>query len=80
MKYMAESNALLTRFEEILLNGKAMKPIEINKWSVVRTIKLGDQGIVLVSDYSKYEPEEKFVQFSSDEISGYWLMLKLVRR
>jgi len=65
MKYMGQANALMRRFEEIILKGKSIKPIEINEWSGVRIKKLGSQGLVLVSDYSTYEPEEKIVRFSS---------------
>ena len=74
MKYMAEANILLKRFEEIIRNGIAFKPIEISKWSVVRIKKLGDKGLVLVSDYSTYEPEEKTLQFSSRDLSGKTLI------
>jgi hypothetical protein len=69
MKYMAEANALMRRFEEIILKGKALNPIEINEWSGVRIKKMESKGLVLVSDYSTYEPEEKIVQFSSRELS-----------
>jgi hypothetical protein len=31
---------------------------------------LNSQGLVLVSDYSTYEPEEKIVRFSSRDLSG----------
>jgi hypothetical protein len=31
---------------------------------------LGSQGLVLVSDYSTYEPEEKIVRFSPRDSSG----------
>ncbi|MGR3303152.1 MAG: hypothetical protein ACUZ8I_11690 [Candidatus Scalindua sp.] len=74
MKYMAEANILLQRFENIILMGEVLKPININKWSVVRIKKLGDKGLVLVSDYSTYEPEEKTVQFSSGDLSGETLI------
>jgi hypothetical protein len=69
MKYMGQANALMRRFEEIILKGKSIKPIEINEWSGVRIKKLGSQGLVLVSDYSTYEPEEKIARFSSKELS-----------
>jgi hypothetical protein len=69
MKYMAEANTLMIRFEEIILKGKSIKPIEINEWSGVRIKTLGSKGLVLVSDYSTYEPEEKVVRFSSNELS-----------
>ena len=69
MKYMGQANALMRRFEEIILKGKSIKPIEINEWSGVRIKKLGSQGLVLISDYSTYEPEEKIVRFSSKELS-----------
>ncbi len=59
----------MRRFEEIILKGKAIKPIEINEWSGVRIKKLDSKGLVLVSDYSTYEPEEKVVRFSSKELS-----------
>jgi hypothetical protein len=68
MKYMGQANALMSCFEEIILKGKSIKPIEINEWSGVRIKKLGSQGLVLVSDYSTYEPEEKVVRFSSKEL------------
>ena len=68
MKYMAQANALMRRFEEIILKGKSIKPIEINEWSGIRIKKLGSKGLVLVSDYSTYEPEEKVVRFSSKEL------------
>ncbi|MFQ5686766.1 MAG: hypothetical protein ACE5GV_08910 [Candidatus Scalindua sp.] len=74
MKYMAEANILLQRFEDIIRNGIAFKPIEISKWSVVRIKKLNERGIVSVSDYSTYEPEEKTVQFSSRDLSGKTLI------
>lgn len=74
MKYMAEANTLLQRFEDIIRNGTAFNPIEISKWSVVRVKKLNGHGIVLVSDYSTYEPEEKTVQFSSGDLSGETLI------
>lgn len=48
---------------------RSIKPIEINEWSGVRIKKLDSQGLVLVSDYSTYEPEEKVVKFSSNELS-----------
>jgi hypothetical protein len=69
MKYMSQANALMTRFEEIILKGKSIKPIEINEWSGIRIKKLNSKGLVLVSDYSTYEPEEKVVRFSSKELS-----------
>jgi hypothetical protein len=69
MKYMGQANTLMRRFEEIILKGKSTKPIEINEWSGVRIKKLGSQGLVLVSDYSTYEPEEKIVRFSSKVLS-----------
>ena len=69
MKYMAQANALMRRFEEIILKGKSIRPIEINEWSGVRIKTLGSKGLVLVSDYSTYEPEEKVVRFSSKELS-----------
>ena len=69
MKYMGQANALMIRFEEIILKGKSIKPIEVNEWSGVRIKKLASEGFVLVSDYSTYEPEEKVVRFSSDELS-----------
>jgi len=65
MKYMGQANALMRRFEEIIVKGKSIKPIEINEWSGIRIKKLKSQGLVLVSDYSTYEPEEKIVRFSS---------------
>jgi hypothetical protein len=68
MKYMGQANALMRRFEEIILKGKAIKPIEINEWSGIRIKRLDSQGLVLVSDYSTYEPEEKVVRFSSKEL------------
>jgi hypothetical protein len=74
MKYMAEANILLQRFEEIIRNGTAFKPIEISKWSVVRIKKLGDKGLVLVSDYSTYESEENTVRFSARDLSGKTLI------
>jgi len=70
MKYMAEANALMIRYEDIILKGKTVKPIEINKWAGVRIKKLESQGLVLVSDYSTYEPEEKIIRFSSGDLSG----------
>jgi len=33
----------------------------INEWSGVRIKKLDSKGLVLVSDYSTYEPEETIV-------------------
>ena len=69
MKYMGQANALMIRFEEIILKGKSIKPIEVNEWSGVRIKKSASEGLVLVSDYSTYEPEEKVVRFSSDELS-----------
>jgi hypothetical protein len=68
MKYMGQANALMRRFEEIILKGKSLKPIEINEWSGVRIKKLDSKGLVLVSDYSTYEPEETIVRFSSKEL------------
>ncbi len=69
MKYMGQANALMRRFEEIILKGKSIKPIEINEWSGVRIKKLGAQRLVLVSDYSTYEQEETVLRFSSNELS-----------
>ena len=53
---------------------RPIKPIEINEWSGVRIKKLDSQGLVLVSDYSTYEPEEKVVRFSSNELSDKTLI------
>ena len=69
MRYMGQANTLMIRFEEIILKGKSIKPIEINERSGVRIKKLGSKGLVVVSDYSTYEPEEKVVRFSSNELS-----------
>jgi hypothetical protein len=69
MIYMGQANALMRRFEEIILKGKSIKPIEINEWSGIRIKKLASQGLVLVSDYSTYEAEEKIVRFSSKVLS-----------
>ena len=74
MKYMGQANSLMRRFEEIILKGKSIKPIEINEWSGIRIKKLGSEGLVLVSDYSTYEPEEKIVRFSSRDLSGKTLV------
>ncbi|NWF93994.1 MAG: hypothetical protein HXY46_13905 [Syntrophaceae bacterium] len=74
MKYMAEANALMVRFEEIVLKGKAIKPIEINQWSGVRIKKLGSKGLVLVSDYSTYEPIDTIVRFSSNDLDEQTLI------
>lgn len=46
----------------------------IDEWSGVRIKKISERGIVLVSDYSTYEPEEKTVQFSSSDLSGKTLI------
>jgi hypothetical protein len=35
---------------------------------------LNSQGLVLVSDYSTYEPEEKIVRFSSRDLAGQTLV------
>jgi len=59
----------MRRFEEIIIKGKSIRPIEINEWSGIRIKKLGSKGLVLVSDYSTYEPEETVVRFSSKELS-----------
>ena len=48
---------------EILENGQ---PVH---WNWIRIKKSGSQGLVLVSDYSTYEPEETVVRFSSNELS-----------
>ena len=48
---------------------RPIKPIEINEWSGIRIKKLDAQGLVLVSDYSTYEPEETTVRFASKELS-----------
>lgn len=74
MKYMAEANALMVLFENIIRNGKAEKPIEINGWSGVRIKSLDSEGLVLVSDYSTYEPVGKNVSFSSSILSGQTLI------
>ncbi|MFH0787343.1 MAG: hypothetical protein V2B13_06970 [Pseudomonadota bacterium] len=74
MKYMAEANALMKRFENIIINGQVKKPVKINEWSGVRIKKLGAQGLVLVSDYSTYEPTEKWVRFSSPDLNGETLV------
>ena len=66
---MGEANALMRRFEEIVVKGKSIKPIEINEWCGIRIKKLDRQGLVLVPDYSTYEPEETTIRFSSNELS-----------
>jgi hypothetical protein len=35
---------------------------------------LDSKGLVLVSDYSTYEPEEKIVRFSSKDLTGQILI------
>ncbi|MCX5815382.1 MAG: hypothetical protein NTX75_03955 [Proteobacteria bacterium] len=74
MKYMAEANALMVRFEKIIRNGKAEKPIGIDRWSGVRIKTSGEEGLVLVSDYSTYEPVGKGISFSSPILSGHTLI------
>jgi len=48
---------------EILDNGQPVR------WNWIRIKKLGSEGLVLVSDYSTYEPEETVVRFSSKDLS-----------
>ena len=48
---------------EILENGQ---PVH---WNWIRIKKLDRQGLVLVPDYSTYEPEETTIRFSSNELS-----------
>lgn len=74
MKYMAEANALIVRFEKLLRDGKVEEPIKIDKWSSVRIKWLDHEGLVLVSDYSTYEPAEKDISFSSAILSGQTLV------
>jgi len=74
MKYMAEANALMVRFENIIRNGKAEKPIEINKSSGARIKTAGEEGLVLVSDYSTYAPVGKNARFYSAILAGRTLV------
>lgn len=73
LKCMGEANAILIRFEDLLMDGEALEPIEINDYSCVRIKKLGKEALVLVSDYSTYEVKETVVKFSSTELDGWTL-------
>lgn len=66
MKYAAEANAILARFEDLITDGELMPELSAQdtEQSTVRAKKLGDELLVLVSDYSTYDPVETTVSFS----------------
>jgi len=74
MKYMAEANALMVRFENIIRKGKAEKPIDLDRSSGIRIKSVDSEGLVLVSDYSTYEPVGKNVCFPASILSGQTLI------
>jgi len=62
LKYMAEANVLLGRFQDIFLKGETIpqdKLVVANpQFQSIRLKKLGDEVLMLVADYSTYEPVE----------------------
>ena len=75
MKYMAVANGLMGKFEDLIVDGEASAPITIKEGlSGVRIKRLGDEALVLVSDYSTYEPRETTVRFASTELAGRMLV------
>lgn len=71
MKYMGEANAIMIRFEDLVMDGEALEPITIREGlSGVRIKKKGNEALVLVSDYSTYKPKETVVKFSTKELGG----------
>ena len=67
LKYMAEANALLGRFQDIFLKGETIAQDKLvvtdPQFQSIRIKKLGDEVLMLVADYSTYEPVETFVTF-----------------
>lgn len=66
MKYTAEANALLSRFEDIIVDGEVVEGVSARgtEQSSVRAKKLADEVLVLVGDYSTYEPVATEVSFT----------------
>jgi len=65
MKYTAEANAIIARFEDIITEGKVLDEIIAvgTNESSVRVKKLGEELLVLVGDYSTYEPVSTEILF-----------------
>jgi hypothetical protein len=65
MKFAAEANALLVRFEDIVTEGEVVPDLAAHgtEQSTLRAKRLGDELLVLVSDYSTYDPVETAVSF-----------------
>jgi len=65
MKYTAEANKLLSRFEDIIIDGEVVDGVEAHgtRETSVRVKKLGGKMLVLVGDYSTYEPQATEVSF-----------------
>ena len=66
MKYTAEANAILARFENIITDGEVIPDLTVQgtKQSTIRAKKLGAEILVLVSDYSTYDPVNTELSFS----------------
>jgi len=58
MKYTAEANSIIARFEDIITDGKVIDDVVATgtSESSVRAKKLGNELLVLVGDYSTYKP------------------------
>jgi hypothetical protein len=65
MKVAAEANTLLARFEDLFTDGELVEGLAARgtKESTVRAKRLGNRLLVLVSDYSTYDPIETDVSF-----------------
>jgi hypothetical protein len=65
LKAAAEANAILARFETVFADGDPVPGITCQgtEQSAVRAKRCGDQWLVLVSDYSTYEPLRTVVCF-----------------
>ena len=72
LKFMAEANGLLGRFSDIFLNGEVHPAdkflIAEPKFQSVRLKKLGDEVLMLVADYSTYDPVETSVDVLIDDL------------
>jgi len=56
LRYMAEANEILARFEDIFIDGEVIKGIKVaGSNSSARAKRLGEHVLLLVGDYSTYE-------------------------
>lgn len=69
LRYMAEANELLARFEDLFIDGEVVEGIKVSKKNVSAKVKkLGEHFLLLAGDYSTYQHQSTSIKVTLPDI------------